>query len=421
MNTARTGSGPSPSTWSSASKLAIWRPKALRSAFASTSPRWSRSHTIMPAQVPRTGRPPSAWAWIAGSRPSRSIALVIVVLSPPGMTRPSKPSIAPGVRTSTGSAPSDASISAWAAKSPWLASTPIRSRLASPTSGGSALEGLTRSGLCAALLEQLALCRELRDVIAAHGLTELDRRGCDTLRVLEVRGGLDDGPCPAIRVLGLEDAGPDEVALGAELHDERRVGRRGDASGAEQRHRQPTRLGDLANDLHRGSELLGLGSELLAAESAEPLDAADDPAEVADGLDDVAGPGLTLGADHRGALADPAKSLAQVGRAAHEGGLESVLVDVVRLVGRGQHLGLVDVVHLERLQDLRLGEMSDTGLCHDRDGHRVLDLLDHPRARHARHPAVGPDVRGDPLERHHRDGAGVLGDPRLLGGGHVHD
>jgi hypothetical protein len=35
--------------------------------------------------------------------------------------------------------------------------------------------------------------------------------------------------------------------------------------------------------------------------------------------------------------------------------------------------------------------------------------------------ALGADVRGDALERHHRAGAGVLGDPRLLGGRDVHD
>ena len=142
---------------------------------------------------------------------------------------------------------------------------------------------------------------------------------------------------------------------------------------------------------------------------------------MADGLDDVAGAGLALGADHRGALADPAKSLAQIGRAAHEGDLERKLVDVVRLVGRSQYLGLVDVVDLERLQDLRLGEVADAGLRHDGDRHRLLNLLDHPGAGHARDPAVGADVRGHPLERHHRHGPGVLGDPRLLGGGHVHD
>ena len=42
-------------------------------------------------------------------------------------------------------------------------------------------------------------------------------------------------------------------------------------------------------------------------------------------------------------------------------------------------------------------------------------------SRHARHAAVATDVGGHALERHHRAGAGVLGDARLIGVGDVHD
>ena len=37
------------------------------------------------------------------------------------------------------------------------------------------------------------------------------------------------------------------------------------------------------------------------------------------------------------------------------------------LVGRGQDLGLVDVVDAERLEDLGLDEVADPGLGHHRD------------------------------------------------------
>ena len=93
MKTARSGSSPIPSTSRSASKLCSWRPKALRRALASMKPRCSASQTISPAQVPRIGRPASWWARSAGSSPADSIPLTIVVLSPPGMTRPSSPSM----------------------------------------------------------------------------------------------------------------------------------------------------------------------------------------------------------------------------------------------------------------------------------------------------------------------------------------
>ena len=132
-------------------------------------------------------------------------------------------------------------------------------------------------------------------------------------------------------------------------------------------------------------------------------------------------PGLALRADHRRALAYPPQGLAEVGGAADERNLERVLVDVVRLVGGGQDLGLVDVVDLERLEHLGLREVADARLGHHRDRHGFLDLLDHPGAGHPRDAAGRPNVGRDTLQRHHRDGPGLLGDPGLLRGGHVHD
>ena len=56
-------------------------------------------------------------------------------------------------------------------------------------------------------------------------------------------------------------------------------------------------------------------------EPGQALDAADDRTQVAHRLDDVAGAGLALGADHARALADAPQRLAEVRRAAHEGTL----------------------------------------------------------------------------------------------------
>jgi hypothetical protein len=142
---------------------------------------------------------------------------------------------------------------------------------------------------------------------------------------------------------------------------------------------------------------------------------------VAHGLDDVAGAGLALGADHRRALADAPQRLAEVRRAADEGDVERPLVDVVGLVGRRQDLGLVDVVDFEGLQHLGLGEVADAGLGHDGNRHGRLDALDHRRVAHARHAAVAADVGRHPLERHHRRCAGVFGDLRLRRIDDVHD
>ena len=184
---------------------------------------------------------------------------------------------------------------------------------------------------------------------------------------------------------------------------------------------QTTVGGHLADEMQRGAELLGGGGQFAVVKRAEPLQLAVDLAQMADRLDDVPGPGLALGADHRRAFADAPQRLAEVGGAADEGNRERPFVDVVGLVGRREDLGLVDVVDLERLQDLRLGEMPDAGLGHhgDRDG--LLDALDHRRIGHPRDAAVAADIGGNPLERHDRCGAGVLGDLGLLGVDDVHD
>ena len=79
-------------------------------------------------------------------------------------------------------------------------------------------------------------------------------------------------------------------------------------------------------------------------------DVAEDRAQVRDRLDDVAGARLALRPDHARALGDAAQGLTEVGGAADERHRERPLVDVVCLVGRRQHLGLVDVVDTERLE-----------------------------------------------------------------------
>jgi hypothetical protein len=228
-------------------------------------------------------------------------------------------------------------------------------------------------------------------------------------------------PWPCGGVVALEDARADEHGLGAELHGERGVGRGGDATGAEQRHRQPAGLGISCTRRQRGLQLLGPLEQLGGSAWVILRMSPSDRPQVANRLDDVAGAGLALGADHARALGDATQRLAQVGGTAHERHGERPLVDVVGLVGGGEHLGLVDVVDPERLQDLRLGEVADAGLGHHRDGDRRLDALDHLGVAHAGDAAVATDVGRHPLERHDGARTGVLGDLGLLGVDDVHD
>ena len=201
----------------------------------------------------------------------------------------------------------------------------------------------------------------------------------------------------------------------------RRVGRGREAARGEHHDRQAPVLGAGLHERIGRAQLLCAGEKLVLVHRLQLAQTGVDLAHVARRLDHVAGPGLALGADHRGSLADPAQGLAQIGRAAHERHRELPLVDVVGLVGGRQHLRLVDVVDLECLEDLGLDEVPDAGLGHDRDRDGGLDLADLGRIGHARDAALRTDVGGHALEGHDGDRAGILGHPRLLGIGDVHD
>src|SRR5437868_13640065 len=278
------------------------------------------------------------------------------------MTSASTSSSCSGRRTSTASAPSRWKVARCSLKSPWRPRTPARAKR-SPTADGKAF----------ARGERLE-----RD--AAHRLTETARDLRDELRVHEMRRGLDDRLCSAqliLRVLGrLEDAAADEVAFGAELHHERGISRRRDAAGAEEDDGKLLRGRDVANEIERDAVLRGLLAQLRFVETRQRLDAADDLADVAHGLDDIAGPRLALAADHRGALVDAPERFAEVACAADERHVELALVDVELLVGRCEDLALVDVVDPQHLEHLGFHEVADARLRHDRDGDGVHDLGD---------------------------------------------
>src|SRR5438034_7198212 len=142
---------------------------------------------------------------------------------------------------------------------------------------------------------------------------------------------------------------------------------------------------------------------------------------MSDRFDDIAGPRLAFAADHRRALVDATQRLAEVARAADEGDLERVLLDVVFEIRRRQNFALIDVVNADGLEDLRLDEVTDAALGHHRDRDRLHDAMDDIRIAHPRDAPRGANVSGYTLERHDRHGTGFLSDLRVLGGDDVHD
>ena len=94
---------------------------------------------------------------------------------------------------------------------------------------------------------------------------------------------------------------------------------------------------------------------------------------------------------------------------------------MIDVIGGGENLGLVDVIDLDGLKDLRLNNVADAALGHNGDGDGLLDALDHLGVAHARDAACGTDIGRDALECHNGAGARFFGDACLLGRGDVHD
>ena len=91
------------------------------------------------------------------------------------------------------------------------------------------------------------------------------------------------------------------------------------------------------------------------------------------------------------------------------------------LIRRGQNFAFIDIIDLQRFDDLRFDKMADSGLRHDRDRNGFFNCRDHRRIRHPCDSAVFSDVRGHAFERHDRHGACLFGDFRLLHIRHIHD
>ena len=148
---------------------------------------------------------------------------------------------------------------------------------------------------------------------------------------------------------------------------------------------------------------------------------AKDRTEVTDRFDHVAGAGLALRADHACAFGNTTECFAKIGCATNERNIECPLVDVVGFVSRCENFGLVDVVDLQRLKDLSLGDVTDAGLGHDRDADDFLNALNHFRVAHSSNATVTTDVGGHSLEGHNRNGSGVFSDLGLRRIDNVHD
>ena len=133
-------------------------------------------------------------------------------------------------------------------------------------------------------------------------------------------------------------------------------------------------------------------------------------AQVAHGLDDVAGAGLALGADHRRALADAAQRLAEVAAAADERDLERRLsmwcsssAGVSTSLSSMKSTSSASRICASTKWPMR--HFAITGIV---TASWISWII--VGVGHARDAAFLADVRRHALERHHRARARLLGD-----------
>src|SRR5579885_1405256 len=138
-------------------------------------------------------------------------------------------------------------------------------------------------------------------------------------------------------------------------------------------------------------------------------------------FDDVARSGLALGANHSRSLADTPQRLAKVARPAHKWNGEEMLIDMETFIRRGQHLGLIDAIYTDGLENFSLDKMPNAALRHHRNSNRLFNLNNEFGVAHARDATVRANIRRHALQCHHRGCSGLFRDTRLVRVHHIAD
>jgi hypothetical protein len=207
------------------------------------------------------------------------------------------------------------------------------------------------------------LLPHLPHIYPHHRLSQITTNLRQHLGIPKMRHRLHNSLRPLPHIARLENPTPHKNAIAPQLHHERRIRRRRDAPRGEIDDGQTPQPSRLLEQVEGGADRLGEDAQLHVGHVCGGVDLGGDGADVLDGLDDVAGAGLALGADHGGAFGDAPQGFAQVAAAADEGHFKGVFFDVVDCVGGGEDFGFVDVVDAEGFEDLdcRGGRMSVGG------------------------------------------------------------
>lgn len=126
----------------------------------------------------------------------------------------------------------------------------------------------------------------------------------------------------------------------------------GDAASGKVDNGEALETSSFLEEMKWGPDFARINVKFLVGHGSSSVDLSHEGTLVTDCLDDVASASLALGADEGSTLGDATKGLAEIACATNERDLERVLVDMMGVVRRREHLRLVDVVDTDGLHDL---------------------------------------------------------------------
>ena len=205
------------------------------------------------------------------------------------------------------------------------------------------------------------------------------------------------------------------------MHHHGGVGGGGNAASGKVHHGQAAFLAHGVAHFKGSADFFGVVGNFGFGQAAQLAHVVHNLTAVAHGFNHVARAGFALGANHGSAFGDAAQGFTQIAATAHKGNGKVALVDMIFVIGGGEHFTFVDIVGAHGLKNAGFNKVADTGLGHDGNAHHFHDALDDGGVGHTGHAACGANVGRYAFQGHDCASSRCFGDFGLFGSGDVHD
>ena len=121
------------------------------------------------------------------------------------------------------------------------------------------------------------------------------------------------------------------------------------------------------HEVKRCSEIARPGNELFFGDGGQFGDGVANCAHMAHRLNDIAAARFALAANHRRAFRDPAQRFTQILGAVNKRHVIGVLIEVVLIIRRREHFGLVDIIDAQGFKLPGFAHVADAYFSHHRE------------------------------------------------------